>query len=227
MHIIPEAHTHYLVYLHNEAGDDHAHFSEPPQHGARLILGGNAPRPMRNLHGIDNVHEFLELGFPLPYFLVFIGYTFILIIDKVMFDSHALVHDHGENNKWRESLRKSLRESRGRSNSHAGFEAEINENRMFEDKKNYNEFRDEGEPTDQGHEDDVNEGIRRFLSRADRFSARIDSELSSKYKRGSKSVRKFEMKANTGDHNSNTAVGQRREFIEETMPFEEVQRGIK
>lgn len=35
--------------------------------------------------------------FPLPYFLVFCGYTFILIIDKVMFDSHALLggHDHG------------------------------------------------------------------------------------------------------------------------------------
>ena len=93
--------------------------------------------------------------------------------------------------------------------------------------KNYNEFRDEGEPTYQHHEDDVNEGIRRFLSRADRFSARIDSELSSKYKKGRKSVRKFEMKANTGDHNSNTAVGQRREFIEEAMPFEEAQRGIK
>lgn len=35
--------------------------------------------------------------FPLPYFLVFCGYVFILLIDKVMFDSHALLggHDHG------------------------------------------------------------------------------------------------------------------------------------
>lgn len=33
--------------------------------------------------------------FPLPYFLVFCGYTFILIIDKVLFDTHALFdHDH-------------------------------------------------------------------------------------------------------------------------------------
>ena len=38
--------------------------------------------------------------FPLPYFLVFCGYTLVLIIDKVMFDSHALLegpdgHGHG------------------------------------------------------------------------------------------------------------------------------------
>lgn len=31
--------------------------------------------------------------FPLPYFLMFLGYTLILIIDKVMFDTHALF-DH-------------------------------------------------------------------------------------------------------------------------------------
>jgi zinc transporter 1/2/3 len=32
--------------------------------------------------------------FPLPYLLVFCGYSFILMVDKVMFDSHALIHDH-------------------------------------------------------------------------------------------------------------------------------------
>jgi len=33
---------------------------------------------------------------PLPYILVFCGYTFILLVDKVMFDSHALFDDgHG------------------------------------------------------------------------------------------------------------------------------------
>jgi hypothetical protein len=31
--------------------------------------------------------------FPLPYLLIFVGYTFILIIDKVVFDSHALFDD--------------------------------------------------------------------------------------------------------------------------------------
>ncbi len=28
--------------------------------------------------------------FPLPYFLMFVGYTLILVIDKVMFDTHDL-----------------------------------------------------------------------------------------------------------------------------------------
>jgi len=33
--------------------------------------------------------------FPLPEMLIFVGYTFILIIDKVLFDTHALFdHDH-------------------------------------------------------------------------------------------------------------------------------------
>lgn len=33
--------------------------------------------------------------FPLPYFLMFCGYCLILVIDKVMFDTHTLFdHDH-------------------------------------------------------------------------------------------------------------------------------------
>lgn len=35
--------------------------------------------------------------FPLPELLIFSGYTFILMIDKVLFDSHALFdHDHDD-----------------------------------------------------------------------------------------------------------------------------------
>ena len=34
------------------------------------------------------------IPFPLPFVLVFAGYSFILIIDRVMFDSHALF-EHG------------------------------------------------------------------------------------------------------------------------------------
>jgi hypothetical protein len=46
-------------------------------------------------------HHFLGHGseekepFPLPFVLVFAGYSFILLIDRVMFDSHALF-EHGE-----------------------------------------------------------------------------------------------------------------------------------
>lgn len=36
-----------------------------------------------------------EEPFPLPFVLVFAGYSFILLIDRVMFDSHALF-EHGE-----------------------------------------------------------------------------------------------------------------------------------
>ena len=40
-----------------------------------------------------------EEVFPLPYLIFFSGYTFILLIDRVMFDSHALFddddHEHG------------------------------------------------------------------------------------------------------------------------------------
>ena len=35
--------------------------------------------------------------FPLPYFLMFVGYTLILVIDKVAFDTHALF-EHDEAN---------------------------------------------------------------------------------------------------------------------------------
>lgn len=36
--------------------------------------------------------------FPLPYLLYFIGYTFILIVDRVVFDSHGIFDEshHGE-----------------------------------------------------------------------------------------------------------------------------------
>ena len=34
--------------------------------------------------------------FPLPELLAFVGYTIILILDKVLFDTHALFHDIDE-----------------------------------------------------------------------------------------------------------------------------------
>jgi zinc transporter 1/2/3 len=36
------------------------------------------------------LHPDAENLFPLPYFLMFCGYTLILILDKVLFDTHAL-----------------------------------------------------------------------------------------------------------------------------------------
>jgi zinc transporter ZupT len=43
----------------------------------------------------NDLHPDAKNLFPLPYFLIFCGYTLILIIDKVMFDTHALF-DHEE-----------------------------------------------------------------------------------------------------------------------------------
>jgi zinc transporter ZupT len=215
LHIIPEAHTHYLVYLHKGAVEDSHSHEIPPmpeKEGILLQLGGNHGNPRRELHGVDNVHEFLEMGFPLPYLMVFLGYTFILLIDKVMFDSHELLNDHGHN-PLRESIRHSLFDTRKRSNSHSDFKLEIsNGKELHEDKKNYNEFKDEDEQNDQEVDDNLNEGIRRYLSKAERFSARVDTALSKKHRRGAKrTARNVNLKANTGPVQS-----QRAEFAQES-----------
>lgn len=47
-------------------------------------------------HPVEPGEEEAEPPVPLPFILVFCGYTFILLVDKVMFDSHALFdHGHG------------------------------------------------------------------------------------------------------------------------------------
>ena len=40
--------------------------------------------------------ENVEDPFPLPYLLLFIGYTFILVIDRVLFDAHSAFDGHGD-----------------------------------------------------------------------------------------------------------------------------------
>jgi zinc transporter 1/2/3 len=43
----------------------------------------------------DYKEQYGDKSFPLPFLLVFVGYAFILSIDKVAFDSHA-AFDHDE-----------------------------------------------------------------------------------------------------------------------------------
>lgn len=43
----------------------------------------------------DGLAKNPEKVFPLPNILMIAGYTFILIIDKVLFDTHALFEEHG------------------------------------------------------------------------------------------------------------------------------------
>lgn len=61
-HIFPEVAADWIEY-----NDDHHHHDD--EEGP---LG----------HGDD------ESPWPLPFILIFLGYTFILIIDKVLFDTH-------------------------------------------------------------------------------------------------------------------------------------------
>lgn len=69
------------------------------------------PEEANNWAGIN---EGVSDPFPLPYFLVFCGYCLILVIDKVMFDTHSLFDDHGQHvsdpaeNKLQESIKRSF-----------------------------------------------------------------------------------------------------------------------
>jgi zinc transporter 1/2/3 len=77
MHILPEAVETYEHYLN----PDHDHYfkwkSGVPNHG--------------------------DAAFPVPYFLVFCGYVLILLVDKVLFDTHSLV-DHGHEDHVKKSF---------------------------------------------------------------------------------------------------------------------------
>jgi zinc transporter ZupT len=75
-HILPEVSSQYSEY--NE--DDEEHHEE--EEGAE-----------EEDEGHDHDHPF-----PLPYVLVFVGYTLILLVDKVVFDTHQ-IHHHGTNSK--------------------------------------------------------------------------------------------------------------------------------
>lgn len=76
IHILPDVIKDYEDYLH----------PDPPT----IITYTKSGRP-KLTHGEEGPE------IPLPFMLVFCGYTFILLVDKVMFDSHALFggHDHG------------------------------------------------------------------------------------------------------------------------------------
>lgn len=56
-----------------------------------------ADLPMNSTTAPDGTRIPNEKIFPLPELMIFTGYTIILIIDKVLFDTHALFdHDHDE-----------------------------------------------------------------------------------------------------------------------------------
>ena len=107
-----------LVHVLPEVTNEYNHLMEeknkPVTVALESALGGMIVQHLNHLHLLVNgvmqdseehpfsSHPQLTHGegnspFPLPFVLVFAGYSFILIIDRVMFDSHALFeHGHDE-----------------------------------------------------------------------------------------------------------------------------------
>ena len=83
MHIMPEQAAAWTTYMATK--------EKKPAEPATLNEGGGLPLIV--LHGGDGD----EGGFPLPFLLMLSGYTLILLVDKVLFDTHATFgHAHGE-----------------------------------------------------------------------------------------------------------------------------------
>ena len=84
--------------------------------------------------------------FPLPFFLIFVGYTVILLVDKVIFDTHSLAdhgHDDGHGHVEVDDYRKSF--------------VEATHKQIINDSE-------------------IDESIRQYLSRADRFAHRVSMQ---------------------------------------------------
>lgn len=135
MHILPEVASSYAEYMEKHEDD--------PDH-----LG----------------HDHEDAGFPLPFALVFVGYSFILLIDKVIFDTHSLVgeHHHGH--------------------SHDPVQASFINNA----KKSFIQPQCSGS-MDDGHdhnycinESTINQGIKDYLSKNEKFAVRMSVALGSK-----------------------------------------------
>ena len=96
--------------------------------------------------------------FPLPFALVFVGYAFILLIDKVIFDTHSLVgqHDHGHlHDPVMDNVRSSfIQLQKNNSDNHQACPngQSINDSQM-------------------------NEVIKNYLTRNDKFSVRMSHAL--------------------------------------------------
>jgi len=146
MHIMPEVSENYNEYL-----EDHEHEHEDE-------LG-----PLR--HGGDDDH------FPLPFALFFIGYAFILLIDKVVFDTHSLVDGHGGHNHHGHDLVQQNFVQNVKS-SFTKFQKMVSDDDI--DKVN-----GDGCQT-KAHEASINESIKAYLSRNDKFAVRMSTALKKK-----------------------------------------------
>jgi len=88
VHIIPEtSNNYYMSILRNnelQTLKNHAKVEYMMEKGVAVPVEQEYTQTQLN----DEVAELLEKQFPLPFVLVLLGYGFILLIDKVLIDSH-------------------------------------------------------------------------------------------------------------------------------------------
>jgi hypothetical protein len=99
----------------------------------------------------------------LPYLLLLAGYTLILVIDKVMFDTHSLFEDHDEHGDVKmdpaeEKLAKNVRASM-----------------VLMDRKSLDPM--EARKSMAEARQDLKGAVKEYLSKEDRFSTRLKSTL--------------------------------------------------
>jgi len=96
LHIMPEASEGYTEYLESNEEEHEEHEEDEEESGGHNHSG----------------------EFPLPFAMVFLGYALILLVDKVVFDTHSLVgqHAHGHfhdpvEKRLVDSAKKSIKDS--------------------------------------------------------------------------------------------------------------------
>ena len=101
--------------------------------------------------------------FPLPEVLAFVGYALILLLDKVMFDSHALFKHDNEEGAMRDPAARKLQDNMKASFSKMNRSADSPE----QAKKSMQEARDE-----------MQQEVKSYLNPHDRFANRMKASLS-------------------------------------------------
>jgi zinc transporter ZupT len=150
MHIMPEVAEGYTDYLH-----PHEHDPDDPDGFRQYMKSGG----LTHGDGDDD--------FPLPFALVFLGYAFILLIDKVVFDTHSLVDGHDHNNHGHDLVQENF--VHNVKSSFIKFQKLLSD-----DMSNGN-----GNPNcnTKNNETVINDSIKKYLSRNDKFAVRMSVAL--------------------------------------------------
>jgi len=117
-----------------------------------------------NKHMEDGVEVENEKIFPLPELLIFVGYTIILIIDKVLFDTHALFahdeeghHHDPADHKYETNVKASMSKS-AKATSETSDPAALKRSRIEE-------------------KEDIEGAMKSYLNPHDRFATRMKASM--------------------------------------------------